>query len=784
MPTIAIRAPKDFSAKESKCLLVKALERGTVVELSSNIPTRSERIAVDAIQISKLERISHDFSGTNAQSIASCLILAQYRLDMMEKKRALMTHTLERIVADGGIAFRQGQSEATMTLRMKLSSKDDILMLESPTGSGKTLSELCAATDLWAANPGKLIVIAVPTLQLMRQIEQEYSIVQDVLQDDAPEIGFIVGRDNFISLNQFQNTLNDPDNAHLVDAAHAWLDTAARMDGTSISRLPYQTRDLQNAIPLFPPCSIDDLTDEDDPGMMAYRAQFTRAKSVGILVVTHTMLALDTKLKRIRAMQASKEDGLTTTTLKKTHALAIADVGNEEITRLDEFLTEHYATYDVTGVLPEFDCLIVDEGHLLEQAFSRINSDEFSLYGLLRNECLTETNRTQMRRAFDMLVKTGKGMRDNKIDLSSSSASDSLDHITSILSILKRSRKKDSEIRRAISMMNSLIKNVHRAGFTASVDYSPVYRYPRLRVGAKSSFIFLQFLWAKTKTAAILSATLLLPDSTGDWSPSYVSRNLCIPKDRIRIAHLPTPDWLTKPVTIFMPEVRQIGARFWLQPPSSRRTGNIVQDGIEYQSAIDIWVTDELVPVMSWIANTAAGGTLVLLSSYQLAEKLHSQLHAYHDRMVVASSDFPMSAQKKLYEDIHATGRQPIWISVGGAWTGLNLKDDAIADSDALNDMFVTDLVIPRLPMGMNRSISHEYRVSYLGWTMEISETLMLLKQGIGRLVRREGIAHNRRIFILDARLYDSNAYTALRRGVEQLIVSYQKKIISFIGKA
>lgn len=68
----------------------------------------------------------------------------------------------------------------------------------------------------------------------------------------------------------------------------------------------------------------------------------------------------------------------------------------------------------------------------------------------------------------------------------------------------------------------------------------------------------------------------------------------------------------------------------------------------------------------------------------------------------------------------------------------------------------LTELVIPRLPFGTNRTITHAMRRDRVGnSSVEIVDTLFKLRQGIGRLVRREGLPKNRRVHILDARLVD-----------------------------
>ena len=106
---------------------------------------------------------------------------------------------------------------------------------------------------------------------------------------------------------------------------------------------------------------------------------------------------------------------------------------------------------------------------------------------------------------------------------------------------------------------------------------------------------------------------------------------------------------------------------------------------------------------------------------------------------------------------------RPLWLGVGAAWTGIDLSDTRVSAQD---DVLLTDLVIPRLPYGCNRSLSHARRRKIVP-VSEQREMLMMLRQGLGRLVRREGV-QDRRIWIGDRRLLrDSGAYRTIRRVFE-----------------
>jgi ATP-dependent DNA helicase DinG len=64
----------------------------------------------------------------------------------------------------------------------------------------------------------------------------------------------------------------------------------------------------------------------------------------------------------------------------------------------------------------------------------------------------------------------------------------------------------------------------------------------------------------------------------------------------------------------------------------------------------------------------------------------------------------------------------------------------------------LTDLVIPKVPFGVERSLAHLRRQKTLP-TAERDRALFQFKQGVGRLIRRPGLLH-RKLWILDSRIH------------------------------
>lgn len=130
--------------------------------------------------------------------------------------------------------------------------------------------------------------------------------------------------------------------------------------------------------------------------------------------------------------------------------------------------------------------------------------------------------------------------------------------------------------------------------------------------------------------------------------------------------------------------------------------------------------------------------------------------------LVAASLDVSLAVQRQRFLGHAHQGRKPLWLAVGGAWTGLDVGGHSPwralfgEEMPPEVDNILTDLVIPRIPLGTNKTITHKTRMernSTVPW--DALDARIKVKQGIGRLIRRGGLPNNRRIFILDGRMND-----------------------------
>lgn len=320
------------------------------------------------------------------------------------------------------------------------------------------------------------------------------------------------------------------------------------------------------------------------------------------------------------------------------------------------------------------------------------------------------------------------------------------------------------------------VASMSKAGVASFINFSPIRKYPQIHVGKSSLNDYFSALWASVDSAACVSATLYLPKTDGTRSAAYIQNILNIPRDRA-LEFLPVvPDWVKTTVQEFklVDLKRAPSGRVYLRRPS--RKDNM--SALARSKAETIWLTD-IADELEKIYSTAEGGVLVLMTAYALAEELYDLLpENVRDHAILSKPKTTISDKVNEFHERSASGERVLWLAVGSAWTGINVgghEPMTIATGTfipAAQDNVLTDLVIPALPFGTNKTITHLTRCARnKNSHVEIVETLFKTMQGIGRLVRREGLPKNRRVHILDARLADGTLGN-MRKAIEQIAAS------------
>jgi len=429
-------------------------------------------------------------------------------------------------------------------------------------------------------------------------------------------------------------------------------------------------------------------------------------------------------------------------------------------------------------LFPAFDAIFVDEAQDLESAMANVAGNDVSLRHL----------RSALRKGAEAEDISGRLW--DKLDAALEKCRQSLDRMDGdcfifpgheneypkfakvcedagvLASLLAKIRNKDGvtdaawfgQIRQWLQALEQIISGK----YTVSISYSKALRLPSLSVGPSYLRHYFKTLWDNVRSAGLLSATLYAPKGNEDFSAWWIRRNLCVPKDRYLEASPFVAPWIYSTPTVFL--------------PSESNASTLARPETESDERFDEWHGQVALTVRR-IAAAAAGGTLVLCNSYDEIRALAPRLSSLRQTRVIAQEpDDSITQIKNAFLEMTRDGIRPIWLATGGAWTGLDLTDEAV--TDPTKDNLLTDLVIVRIPLGRSRSVAHRIRVERLGLEEEFVAAAFLLRQGIGRLIRREGV-QNRRLWFLDGRILLKGPRGATFSNMAKVLQFYPKK--SFI---
>lgn len=656
-------------------------------------------------------------------------------------------------------------------------------VVEASTGVGKTLAAVLAA-NRWAQQQNQSCCIATPTLALMHQFIAEYRKLAAVMP--VVELRAFFGRREFVSQQSIMSMLNaEPLRWPKV---HQWATSgaiSAHPDDLEPRWLKATLHAIDSEFP-FGEVLLSDIADGEDAGYQSYKRQFEVEQDASlILLCTHAMLAQDMRLK-LRAARRDEEFSLVNAGImelvSKFKDLAGLEkvVVQDQITEAKRQLGEVMATAEgIVGVLPRYRALIVDEAHTLEANFSAALSDYLALRkvahllvnykrlgGKVSAAALAEVN--------DALasIQQGAGAAAEFTPLNATQFSDvreALERLSTVLSPLAEVKVRSLNAEKALILAelrrsSNLVKlALNRASARTYLRLSPHRSYPQLYIGRDNVENVLKMMWDSVKAGIALSATLYLYRSTGPHA-GYISGILGIP-DAKRADYVPIEaSWLADCIEQ-VDVVRGPRAKS-LRPPSRRDALNEDQRAEATSAWLD-GVAQELIKIHC----TSTGGVLVLNTSYAYAKGLSERLSkSMREPVVCADEGKGVALQARSFLEHSDAGRKPIWLAVGGAWTGLDIGGheprQALLGKDpipAADDVVLTDLVIPRLPFGTNNSITHLRRIlSKPSIPWDLLDAGFRFRQALGRLVRRQGLPPNRRIWILDGRLDDPESKSTL----------------------
>ena len=732
-----------------------------------------------------------------------------------------------------------------------------VLFAEAGTGVGKTAAYLAGAAEFLQSNAGSRVFVAVPTFALANQVLREWEVIRAALSAACDTMA-LIGQGEFVSELAIQSLLNEeietdfgPVSDAQFGAIRAWMDAGAPCAPDALIRHAWTMTGLMHACPEFAHgklVSLDNRTDDEDVGFKAYQAQWAKMGSAHLVVCTHAMVASLVRRRLYAQSRFMRDDEQYQAEVSKWREAASkarkdakGEVGVEEATskkapkktkaakqaelalmvEQSDQIGEAVATlnsgpakerekrlYEITNaiygdragdigldVLPNIDMLIVDEGHLLEDAFAAVFSQDISLLVLQRDaERLSAEYPGAMGAGglaqLKEVIQVCKTVREASVDqvLALDLGRDSvMEKLTVALesfltpkkqsSVTKVTAIKSSSTYRRLAGIARGMRLVIESGSTLSngnasmaavMHWSPSRGFPRINVGRLNCSRELHYLWQVVSGRAIVvSGTLyeLFPAP----SCETMRRSLAVPVESLVTMNPIHAAWQITPVTLCKIGLMHAadGRVKFLRPrreekaaaakssvePGAVETGVVV--GGSYAAAQRAWAKD----VCGYIADahtSAAGGALVLGTAYadilMVAEMLRGVPDMAKVPVLAQAPGVSLAGLRVKFLELVRQGQRPVLLAVGSAWTGFDIYDEAHPDA-------LTDLFILNAPFGViRRTVSRMLRMSRKTGNFETSlQVLILVRQAFGRLVRSPETPHNRRIHWLDPRINQTN---------------------------
>lgn len=590
------------------------------------------------------------------------------------------------------------------------------------------------------------VLISAPSVENVSHLIREWVHVRAALEVEKPiRTALVFGRGQFVSPSSLERLLAESEESY--PEIQAWLDRGmpcGQIPSTAFLRqieprlcglmIDLEALALKSGLVYADACLDEDSPDEEQT---LYRALREDAFHSDIVWTTHAMLCMD--------------------------SLRLTDTTSAPL-------------------LPPPLALFVDEAHLLEQIQASVAAKSLSftrLFSVLRDpkwgamrkaapaSKALASARTLVERLIELpnetplpISRTG----DLKLMKVWNEAVPLMRTLQQELSGLVKGLNSDkqaqsrAEYGKLMRYVEKGVRALEQIGkdFHGHVEHTPKRGCISFNVGPSSVDRYLAARWATTPTAMLLSGTLHYIGAQGvNYGAIY--SEMSIPVSR-RAATIPMhPGWLTETPVVLTPSPK-IFHRF--VPP----TGDDIND-----LSLAAWLS-ECAKVVNLAAKDAAGGMLVLMTGYDRLEGLVQALQEHFprlkERLIYQTRHSRLTSNIPVFKAMARAGQRPIWIATGSAWTGLDLADELVDDSHARDDILLTDLVIPNLPFGLQRTTTHVNRVSRLGFGVESLAAQRLFRQGLGRGMRRDGV-ERRRYWVIDGRLQHPVAasYTAdLRR--------------------
>ena len=713
MPQELLRLSNERDAQRAAA--ATALGRNAAPLFESNVGVPRASVYLPPGLHAKVDATARRF-GTTFQDAFAALVRAGIALQMesiQESSARLHAAAPAPFKVKDGIAG--ALQEMYWRNLMASLSAGRVVLAEGSTGLGKGRVIVAAAIERATAG-FKPVYIAAPTLKVLGQLWAEFEGLSAELPKKAGLLRgrFLPGISEFADPAKIEEYLRSVEPEEIDAGVQKWFEDGGPVIGEgggnplqralraaaqdTDTQMRFLMEDLRTIAQRVEPISLR-LEDGEDPRVLAAREA---AKGADIVFCTHAMLA-------------------------RLHQGKWANRTPPQV-------------------------LLIDEAHEFERNVANVYSQALALRAarreMIRHErdgWISRAASTKLREALRDLERATQTLKDDltaggRVRLGNETSDAFWSSVQAMSHLLKsRAYSRLPNIGGLRQTFSALQQFRGEAGMAGWVEFSPKRAYPSIVVGRPNIGPILGSLWQiPPGGVGLCSATLLVPDETGNPRADYIQSVLDLPRARLDV-----------PPAVIVPSIFEIpvmhlpsdkSARVLARPTGEARTPENEAKWLEVLGRAIGNITNKL---------ATRGGTLVLLTSFAQVKAIAE--HIDPARLVMQGDDERFADAQKRFEDAYRAGRLPVLLGVGAAWTGVDLADKL--ELDPKLDMMLTDLIIGCLPIGMNRSATMQARIDRMGTHPIEKEALMMLRQGLGRIIRREGV-QNRHIWFLDGRLW------------------------------
>ncbi|MBU2774268.1 hypothetical protein HMI48_10375 [Acidithiobacillus ferrooxidans] len=703
-------------------LHVKTTQQPAVVDITG-LPRKS--LYLSPAQHTKIEQAAQDlhlsFQQTFATLCAAGLAETSARHDAFDSAFALTSPP----------PFSGASPEQALFYRNCLTSlrQKRIGMLEGSTGVGKSRAMIMAALTM-AKERSELqkIVITAPTLAVLGHLWSELERLTSEGLADEVQAGFFPGSQEFIDPGKLQEYLDQSGDKD--PAVQLWMGQGGPLmhDAALIramSRAPtkmhHMTHDLKALATNLNPQDFV-IEDDEDERLLESREYARKSR---ILFCTHTMLGLAFQRK-----------------------------------------------WELFG---QPDILIVDEGHLFEQSISSVYSNTLSLrmlrFHLYRSQKKAGLGKGSaigkavagvsqcIQQVSSVDTNDGQSVRLTKEQADLGKVFSDLDALLSkkALSVVK-------DVKKARPILEDAMTAIEGKTGAVYLSFSPDRRFPSILSGREDLGGILGRIWKDmTHGAIIASATLYLPDRFGQMKCDYLKGVLALPLSRLDTPPPIVAPWVRSIPHLHIPDDK---AAFLLSRPTGKTE----------QADVNLWLYNLSLSTAAILRKKKHGGTVILSVAFSHAATIGQhlvELGIPAERIVIQSGKNRFASAEQQYRALYAKGIQPILIAAGAAWTGIDLTDKTVTHD---KDRLLSTLILSCAPVGLNRSLSMLKRIAKTNVRPIINESLMMLRQGLGRVVRHPDM-RKIDIWVLDGRPWGIwPRMESWQNGVKCILEGYQKR--------